>query len=111
MKDAHSTPSKQTVQGSKKSDSPSKASTQLAVPLVDDDVHRSLSKECAFLHLRVGEVVPPGAADIAVPLPKEMFHYDEDTNAWLSRGDVTEFLKGEMLNISIIKVFMRYFDA
>ena len=109
MKDAHSTSSKGTVQGAKKSDSPSKASTQLAVPLVDDDVHRSLSKECAFLHLRVGEVSP--STNIAVPLPKALFHYDEDATAWLSRGDDTEFLKGEMLNISIIQVFMRYFDA
>ena len=106
MKDAHSTPSKQTVH-----ESPSKASTQLAVPLVDDHVHQSLSKECAFLHLRAGEVVPPGGNDIAVPLPKEMFHYDEDTYAWLSREDVKEFLTGEMLNVSIIQVFMRCFDT
>ena len=111
MKDAQSAPSKQTVQGLKDGGSPSKASTQLAVPLVDDNVHRSLSKECAFLHLRAGEVLPPGAPDIAVTLPKEIFHYDEDATAWLSRGDVTEFLKGEMLNISIIQVLMRYFDA
>ena len=109
MKDAHSTPSKGTVQGARKSDSPSKASTQLAVPLVEDDVHRSLSKECAFLHLCVGEVPP--STDITLPLPKALFHYDEDATAWLSRGDITEFLKGEMLNISIIQVFMRYFDA
>ena len=57
----------------------------------------------------IGEVLV--GTSIAVHLPKALFHYDEDATAWLSRDDVTEFLKGEMLNISIIQVFMRYFVA
>ena len=82
-----------------------KSSRASCTPLVEDDVLKSLSKACTFLHNRVSEL--PTGTHIQVNLPKALFHYDEDAIAYISREDVTEFLTGSMLNISIIQTFMR----
>ncbi|CAO2814641.1 unnamed protein product [Amaranthus hypochondriacus] len=76
-----------------------------ATPLVADTVLQSLSKELTYLHNRV--CMLPSDTPIQVALPKEMFHYDDDAIAWLSKEDVTEFLSGSMLNISLIQTCIR----
>lgn len=84
----------------------SRGSALQLTPLVDDDVVQSLSKECTFLHKRVCAL--PTDEPIAMNLPKELFHYDEDGIARINKEDVKELLSGSMLNISVIQGFMRY---
>lgn len=44
---------------------------------------------------------------IAIQLDGTLFYYNEDGMAWLNKGDVSQFLSGSRLNISVIQVFMR----
>ena len=84
----------------------SKGSAMQPTPLVGDNVLQSLTKDLTFLHNRVSHL--PSDDPIEFALPKAMFHYDEDASAWLNKQDVKEFLRGSMLNISLIQIFMRY---
>ncbi|XP_021775629.1 uncharacterized protein LOC110739493 [Chenopodium quinoa] len=93
------------VSGKASNKSSSRGSAMQATPLVEDTVLQSLSKELTYLHNRV--CVLPSDSPIQVPLPKEMFHYDDDAMAWLFKEDVKEFLSGAMLNISLIQICIR----
>lgn len=84
----------------------SKGSAMQPTPLVGDNVLQSLTKDLTFLHNRFSHF--PSDDPIEIALPKAMFHYDEDASAWLNKQDVKEFLRGSMLNISLIQIFMRY---
>ena len=45
---------------------------------------------------------------VGVTLPRSLFHYSKDDGtAFLAKEDIGQFLKGEMINISIIQVYMR----
>ncbi|XP_021737361.1 uncharacterized protein LOC110703888 [Chenopodium quinoa] len=96
-------------QGSKSEQVPkknsSKGSAMQPTPLVGDNVLQSLTKDLTFLHNRFSHL--PSDDPIEIALPKAMFHYDEDASAWLNKQDVKEFLRGSMLNISLIQIFMR----
>ncbi|XP_021728745.1 uncharacterized protein LOC110695827 [Chenopodium quinoa] len=89
--------------GSKKNSS--RGLTLQATPLVADTILQTLSKDLTFLQNRVSML--PSDTPIQVPLPKAMFHFDEDAVTWLSKEDVKEFLSGSMLNISLVQTFMR----
>ncbi|XP_021759259.1 uncharacterized protein LOC110724166 isoform X2 [Chenopodium quinoa] len=83
----------------------SKGSAMQPTPLVGDNVLQSLTKDLTFLHNRFSHL--PSDDSIEIALPKAMFHYDEDASAWLNKQVVKEFLRGLMLNISLIQIFMR----
>ncbi|XP_021714674.1 uncharacterized protein LOC110682649 [Chenopodium quinoa] len=99
-------PKKKSEHGSVSGKASNKSSSRgSATPLVEDTVLQSLSKELTYLHNRV--CVLPSDSPIQVPLPKEMFHYDDDAMACLFKEDVKEFLSGAMFNISLIQICIR----
>ncbi|XP_056682872.1 uncharacterized protein [Spinacia oleracea] len=73
--------------------------------LVESDVFDSLSKPCKWLHSLVSEL--PDGNPIGVQMDMSLFHFFEHGTAWVTKDDICEFLKVDMLNISMIQVFMR----
>lgn len=73
--------------------------------LVESDVFDSLSKPCKWLHSLVSGL--PGDNAIGVEMDMSLFHFFEHGIAWVTKDDICEFLKVDMLNISMIQVFMR----
>lgn len=76
-----------------------------ATSLVDEQVLNSLTKSCYWLHSCVSNL--PDEKPIEVQLEMAQFHYQVDATTWVSKDDVREFLSRDMLNVSIIHVFMR----
>lgn len=72
---------------------------------VDEKVLESLSKPCFWLHRCVNLL--PDNNPVELDLDMSQFHYFTlDTKTWVNKGDVREFLSGEMLCVSIIHAFM-----
>lgn len=73
--------------------------------LVEKHVLSTLSQPCFWLHKCVSNLQENKA--IQVSLDKSQFNYMVDSSTWVNKDDVSEFLSGKMLNVSIIQVFMR----
>ena len=69
------------------------------------EVVESLPYGCNWLHTCVSYV--PNDEPIPVLLEKSQFNYMEDINTWMYKDDIKEFISNEMLNVSMIQVFMR----
>lgn len=84
----------------------SKGSTAAIDPgLVDEDVLDSLTKECRWLHTCVKD--EPANKPVKVVLNKTQFHYFEDTETWITKEDISDFLSKDKLPIVFLQAFMR----
>ncbi|XP_057247344.1 uncharacterized protein LOC130589787 [Beta vulgaris subsp. vulgaris] len=77
-------------------------------PSIDDrSFLDSLTEDCRELAVTLALAVADDDA-VGVTLPRSLFHYSKDDGtAFLTKEDIGQFLKGEMINISIIQVYMR----
>lgn len=74
-------------------------------PLIGKQVLDSLSKDCFWMHTCVCNL--PNETPIQVDLEQSQFHNIADPLTWVYKWEVREFLSREMVNVSIIQVFMR----
>lgn len=77
-------------------------------PVIDDrSFLDSLTEDCRELADTLALAVADDDA-VGVTLPRSLFHYlTDDGTAFLTKEDIGQFLRGEMINISIIQVYMR----
>ncbi|CAH9072578.1 unnamed protein product [Cuscuta epithymum] len=76
-------------------------------PLISETVLESLSEDLQELHEML-EWFEPVLCKFSVPLPVELFHYQEEKEFGITihREDLIEFLKGDSLDISIVQTFL-----
>ena len=75
-------------------------------PLLTDEELKHLSPDCLWLHKgasRMREEDP-----IILPLSTEQFFFVEEPSVIIGPSDIGQFLRGEMLNIALIHVYMMY---
>ena len=76
-----------------------------ANPILTEEELKDLSPDCKWLHTcasRMAEEDP-----IILHLNKDQFSFDEAPFVVIGRNDIKEFLRGDMLNIALIHVYMR----
>ena len=74
-------------------------------PIFTDTELKDLSQHCKWLHTcasRMREEDP-----IVLPMQKEQFCFAESPFVIISPSDSRQFLRGEMLNVALIHVYMR----
>ncbi|XP_056697293.1 uncharacterized protein [Spinacia oleracea] len=74
-------------------------------PDIPDTIVDSLSQECEWLRTFVASM--PDGDSFEVILDGTSFHYNENGKIQVDKNDISQFLRGAKLNISIIQVFMR----
>lgn len=74
-------------------------------PDIPDTIVYSLSQECEWLRTFVASM--PDGDSFEVILDGTSFHYNENGKIQVDKNDISQFLRGAKLNISIIQVFMR----
>ncbi|CAH9102973.1 unnamed protein product [Cuscuta epithymum] len=76
-------------------------------PLISETVLESLSEDLQELHEML-EWYEPVLCKLSVPLPVELFHYQEEKEFGISihREDLIEFLNGDSMDISIVQTFL-----
>ncbi|XP_010688840.1 uncharacterized protein LOC104902680 [Beta vulgaris subsp. vulgaris] len=72
---------------------------------IEKSMLKYLTKACLWLYVNVCDM--PDDKPMEVKLGSTQFNYLEDASTWVSKADIKEFLCGEMLNVSLIQVFMR----
>ncbi|CAH9085826.1 unnamed protein product [Cuscuta epithymum] len=95
--------SNKSSKGKKKLDIHKKPTIQRS--LVSEKVLLSLTRDCKWLH----SMIASRSSDdpIAITLDASMFHYEsDDSHALLTIEDISQFLSGAMINISIIQIFV-----
>ena len=74
-------------------------------PILTEDELKGLSQDFLWLHKgasRMREEDP-----IVLPLQKEKFCFVEDPYVIIGPSDIGQFLRGEMLNVTLIHAYMR----
>src|SRR5688572_11511816 len=82
------------------------SSSVTITPILTDEELKDLSSDCLWLHKgasRMREEDP-----LILPLSTEQFCVADDAFVIIGPSDIGQFLRGEMLNIALIHVYMMY---
>lgn len=71
----------------------------------DENIYATLSSACQWLYECTRD--EPDDNPLKVMLSKAQFHYFEDAETSVTKGDVVNFLVGDMLCLSVLQAFMR----
>ena len=76
-----------------------------ANPILTEEELKDLSLDCKWLHTRASRLAEEDP--IILHLNKDQFSFDEAPFVVIGRSDIGEFLRGDMLNIALLHVYMR----